>query len=136
MRFLSVALACATLATAMPANAFVVPRWNTLRERRGSLLGSWRAVTYKKQSNVSVADPGITVSFDKAAVWVESSGKTEKGTWKLVTQDGDLLGVEITDDTGKAHNMDVLVESSDALTLYVADDSGDDDETLRLERIR
>lgn len=136
MRFLSVALACATLATAMPANAFVVPRWNMVRERRGALLGSWRAVTYKKQYNSVVADPGITVSFEKAVVWVEYSGKSEKGSWKIIAQDGDLLSLEVTDNKGKIRNLDVLVEGPDALTLYVEDDAGDDEETLRLERIR
>jgi hypothetical protein len=136
MRFLSVALVCATLATSLPAQAFVVPRWNVARERRSALIGTWRAVTYKKQYNVSVLDPGITISFERAVMWVEHSGKTEKGTWKIVTQDGDLLGVEVTDDKGKMHSLDVLVEGADALTLYIEDDSGDDEETLRLERVR
>ncbi len=136
MRLLSVALVCATLSASLPARAFVVPRWNAIRERRGALLGSWRAVTYKKQYNSSVADPDITVTFERAAMWVEHSGKTEKGTWKIVTHDGDLLSVEVTDDKGKNHNLDVLVEGPDALTLYVEDDDGDDEETLRLERIR
>lgn len=136
MRLLSVALVCATLATASPANAFVVPRWNTVRERRGALLGTWRAVTYKKQYNAVITDPGITVSFDKAAVWVEYSGKTEKGTWKIVAHDDDLLSLDITDEKGKVRRLDVLVEGPDALTLYVEDDAGDDEETLRLERIR
>lgn len=136
MRFLSVALVCATLASAAPANAFVVPRWNLARDRRGALLGTWRTVTYKKQYSLSVADSGIVIGFDKGVMWIEHSGKTEKGSWKVVTADGDLLGLEITDDKGKHHNLDVLVESPDALTLYLEDDAGDDEETLRLERIR
>lgn len=136
MRFLSVALVCATLTAAVPAGAFVVPRWNAARERRAALIGTWRAVTYKKQYNASVADPGITISFERAVMWVEHSGKLEKSSWKIVSQDGDLLGVEITDAKGKLHSVDVLVEGADALTLYIADDAGDDDETVRLERVR
>jgi len=136
MRFLSVALVCATLAVAAPANAFVVPRWNLARDRRSALLGTWRTVTYKQQYKTSVMDPGIIIGFDRAVMWVEHSGKTEKGTWKVVTTDGDLLGLEITDEKGKRHNLDVLVDSSDALTLYLEDDAGDDVETLRLERVR
>lgn len=136
MRFLSVALICVTLASAAPANAFVVPRWNLARDRRSALFGTWRTVTYKQQYKSSVMDPGIVVGFDRAVMWVEHSGKTEKGTWKVVTADGDLLELEITDDKGKRHNLDVLVDSSDALTLYLTDDAGDDVETLRLERVR
>jgi hypothetical protein len=136
MRLLSVALVCATLATALPANAFVVPRWNALRDRRGSLLGTWRVVTAKKAFNAAVADPDITISFERAVIWIEHSGKSEKGTWKIVSQDADLLSVEVTDDKGKPHNLDVLIESPDALTLYLEDEAGDDEEKLRLERVR
>lgn len=137
MRFLSVALVCATLASTAPANAFVVPRWNLARDRRSALLGTWRTVTYKKQyANTSVMDPGIVIGFDRAVVWVEHSGKTEKGTWKVVSADGDLLELEITDDKGKRLHLDVLVEGGDALTVYFEDDAGDDVETLRLERVR
>ncbi len=136
MRWLSVALACVTLLVNSPASAFVSPRWSSQRDRgRKAILGSWRALSIKSHNGVPVIEPGLTIVFDKTTFRIELEGKTERGFWRVVDQDGDMIELEVTDEKGKKHDVDVLVESNTALTLYVADDDGDDEEVVRVERI-
>lgn len=136
MRWLPVALACVTLLGTSPAAAFVSPRWSSQRDRgRLAILGSWRAISLKTHSGAPVLEPGLVIVFDKTSFRVELEGKAERGTWRVLDQDGAIIEIEATDATGKKHNIDVLVESNTALTLYVADDDGDDEEVVRVERI-
>lgn len=121
-----------------PARAFVTPRWDAMREsRRAILLGRWSVITTKKgHSSSQVHDPGIELVFTRTELRVEARDFSSRASWKIVRQDGDLLEIEITDAKGKQHDIDVLVEGSDALTIYVRDDDGDDKEVMRLERVR
>ncbi len=79
--------------------------------------------------------PGLLLSFSPSALRVEHGTKVQTLLWRLVRQDADLLELEVWDEAGKRRPVDVLVEGSDALTVYVQDDDGNDDETLRLERV-
>lgn len=136
MRWLSVVLAGATLLCATSADAFVTPGFSTSRERgRRALLGTWRTLSYKAQHGAPVIEPGIIVIFERAALRVEVDGVAERGSWRVVDQEGDMLELQVTDAKGKTHDMDVLVEGSDALTLYVEDEDGNDDAVLRVERM-
>lgn len=104
--------------------------------RRSTLIGKWSAVTYKKHKGTQkVDDPGILVVFTPTEMRIEDGQWVEKATWKIVRQEVDLLGLDVLDSKGRHHAVDVLVEGSDALTLYVEDDDGDDEETVRLERV-
>ncbi|MBI2391675.1 MAG: hypothetical protein HYV09_18950 [Deltaproteobacteria bacterium] len=138
--FFAFALACVGAAAtgATPARAFVTPRWDAMREsRRATLLGRWSVITQKKShSSSQVHDPGIEIVFTRTELRVERAGFSSRASWKIVRQDGDLLEVQITDAKGKHHDLDVLVEGSDALTIYVRDDDGEDEEAMRLERVR
>jgi hypothetical protein len=136
MRWLSVALACVTLASTSPAGAFVTPRWQSTRDRgRKAIMGTWRAVTLKTHNGAPVIEPGITIVFDKTTLRIELDGKVERGTWRVVDQEGDIVELEVIDEKGKRHDVDVLIESNTALTLYVEDDDGDDEEVVRVERV-
>lgn len=136
MRLVSVVLAGATLFYATTAGAFVTPGFSGARERgRRALLGTWRALSYKSHNGSQIFEPGITISFEKTTLRVEAEGKIERASWRVLDQEGSIVELEVTDSKGKAHDMDVLIESSDALTLYIEDDDGDDDEVLRVERI-
>jgi hypothetical protein len=136
MRWVGVALICATLTSAAQAAAFVVPGWNASHQRgRSAILGKWAAVAYKKQQAALITDPGITLSIERGVLWIEQGTRIERSTWRVVEQDGDLLGLELIDAKGKRHDVDVLIEGDDALTIYVQDDEWDDDEVLRLERV-
>lgn len=136
MRWLSVALACVTLLTSSPADAFVTPRWTPPRDRsRNAIVGTWRAISYKHHNGMPQIEPEIVITFARTTLRVEIDGRIERGTWRIVDQEGDIVGIEVTDDKGKKHDMDVLIENNTALTLYVEDDDGDDEEVLRVERI-
>jgi hypothetical protein len=139
MRWLSVVLAGATLLCATSpgrrADAFVTPGFSNSRERgRKALLGTWRALSYKSHNGAPVIEPPITVVFERSSMRVEAEGVVERGTWRVVDQEGDMLELQVTDSKGKTHDVDVLVEGTDALTLYIEDDDGDDDGVLRVER--
>lgn len=136
MRWLSVVLAGATLLYATSADAFVTPGFSGARERgRKALLGTWRALSFKTHNGAPIIEPGIIVVFERATLRVETEGMIERGSFRVVDQEGDMLELQVTDAKGKTHEMDVLVEGSNALTLYVEDDDGDDDAVLRVERI-
>lgn len=122
--------------TAAPSRAFVTPRWNTQREsRRSTLLGKWSAVSFKTKQGAKLDEPGLLFVFTPTELRVEEGTKSEKATWKIVRQDADLLELEVVDAKGRRHSLDVLVEGSNALTVYFQDDDGEDEASVRLERV-
>jgi len=125
------------LATAPGARAFVTPRWNAQREsRRSTLIGKWSAITHKNlKTSKKLDDPGLLIVITPTELRVEDGSFVEKATWKIVRQEADLLGLDVVDSKGRHHAIDVLVEGSDALTMYLEDDDGDDEESVRLERV-
>lgn len=136
MRWLSVVLAGATLLSATTANAFVTPSFRGARERgRKALIGTWRALSLKPHNGTPIIEPNLTMSFDPTTLRVETDGKVERATWRVLDQEANIVELEVTDTKGKVHDVDVLIESSDALTLYIEDDDGDDELVVRLERL-
>jgi hypothetical protein len=136
MRWWSVVLVSAQLLLSTTASAFVTPSYSGARERgRKALIGTWRALSIKAHNGAPKFEPEITITFEKNVLRVESEGDIERATWRVISQEGSIVELEITDSKGKTHDMDVLIESSDALTLYIEDDDGDDEEVLRVERI-
>jgi hypothetical protein len=137
MRRIAAALASAALLTTASAEAFVVPRWNA-QPGRGALVGSWRAVSARKQQDTD-RQPQVYVAFDPAVVWIESASNPSRNTrnaWRIVSHDGDLLSLELVDAKRHVQHVDALVSGGNALTLYFINDDGDDDEVLRLERLQ
>lgn len=137
MRWAAAITTFALLLGVADAHAFVTPRWNAQREsRRSTLIGKWSAITYKKlKSAQKIDDPGLLIVFTPTELRVEDGSWVEKASWKIVRQEADLLGLDVVDDKGRHHAIDVLVEGSDALTMYLQDDDGDDEESVRLERV-
>ncbi len=124
------------LAAASPSQAFVTPRWNAQREsKRSTLIGRWSAVTFKTKSAQKIDDLGLLVVFTPTELRIEEGSKSEKASWKIVRQEADLLELDVLDAKGRHHALDVLVEGSDALTLYFQDDDGEDEASVRLERV-
>lgn len=131
---LGVAALGLVLLGAEPAQAFVSPRWNALQAtRRSTMLGRWRVLTTK--GGVPAADLDIVVTIDATTIQVKSfDAPAAVLQYTIAEQDDEMLGLVVRRDNGEERKLDVLVDASDQLTLYLADADGNDEEVLRLER--
>ncbi len=129
------ALSAVVLSAVTPANAFVPPRWSFARTRgKASLLGKWRVLSAKKK-NLQKLPIDVTLEFT-ATTFNLSAGPSVGigGKYEIVDQEGDMLTVAI-DEPAMKRELDVLIEGPDAMTVYLKNDDGSDEEALRLERL-
>ncbi|MGZ3420857.1 MAG: hypothetical protein ACXVEF_34245 [Polyangiales bacterium] len=140
MRRLAIAaFASAALLASSGASAFVSPRWRAHEASlRTAMIGSWQVVGGRhKGSATTSADLDIRLDIDRDTIKISNvaAGFSELAKWSYVGQEGEMVTITVEDTHGKKHEVDVLVETPDALTFYVEDDDGDDEEVIRLERM-
>lgn len=135
-RLLPYALAGATLLASTTASAFVSPRWRAHEESlRTTMIGTWQVVGGRHKGTTAV-DLDVRLEIDRENIRISDlgAGFAALAKWSYVSQEGEIVSIVVEDDHGKKHEVDVLVENPDALTFYVQDDDGNDEEVLRLER--
>ncbi len=135
LRPFRVALVCSLVVlTAEPAWAFVSPRWNALHAaRRSTIQGRWRVLTAKGAA--PERDLDLLVTIDATTIQLRPShAPAIVLRYRVVEQDDEMLSLKVRRDDGEERGLDVLVDASDQLTLYLTDDDGHDEEVLRLER--
>jgi hypothetical protein len=135
-RLLMAAFAGATLLASSSAGAFVSPRWRAHEESlRTAMIGTWQVVGGRhKGATTTNLDVRLEIDGENIRISDVGAGIAALAKWSYVSQEGEIVTISVEDDRGKKHEVDVLVENRDALTFYVQDDDGDDEEVLRLER--
>lgn len=136
-RSLRTVLVALSLLVPARALAFVPPSWSAQHlDRRNAMLGKWEVVSVRFKSAAPVDAPHVVVEIDPTRITFEDRGAGEltQARWRVVDEDGDMLGIEVDSSEDRTKKVDVLIEGGDALTFYVTDEDGDDDAVLRLVR--
>ncbi len=139
----AVALALAPLASissvASEAAAFVPPRFRAARAR-ARILGNWRVITMREKFGGSIVPPeAIFVHFEPTLVHrAFGKGPEDVGSAYEVLEEDDVSATLLVHlSPTKSYRVEVLVESNDAISLFVSDLPSEGDEVVfRFERVR
>jgi hypothetical protein len=133
----AVALAIAAVSPiAPPAHAFVSPGYHASRARR-TLVGTWRIVGNRKGGVAEEIDPAVRLDITTSTMRrrVGTTADPNVGHYEVVHEDETSLDLRVTF-SGEVLDIDVLVETPNAMTFYMRLKGDDDEErALRLERV-
>jgi hypothetical protein len=118
-----------------PASAFVSPGYHASRARR-TLVGSWRIVGDRKGGVPEDIDPAVRLDITSATMRrrVGKVVDAHVGQYEVLHEDDTTLDLRVTFE-GDVLDVDVLVETSNAMTFYIRSHKDDDERALRLERV-
>jgi hypothetical protein len=138
---LSLAMLVAAPVVSFDASAFVSPGYRVRSRAHAWILGRWRIVGARMGADVQPIDgedvleigPSTIAHRVGSAPEGETAGET--ATYRVVGQDDS--GLELAAEIGGDEmRIDVLVESSEAITLYFMRTPEAPEVTIRLERTR
>jgi hypothetical protein len=145
MRLQATVVACAlalvaSLDAATPiARAFVSPGYHSSRARR-ILRGRWRVLTMGQSGNGVPMKDMLVLVIDETTMRFVLLGedKGPQAEYRILAEDDASLELDVVrhSSTGDEHtSADVLVESPDAMTVYILRKGEDKEQVLRLSRI-
>lgn len=132
---LASAFASLTLLPA-PASAFVSPGYHASRARR-TLVGTWRIVGNRKGGVAEDIDPNVRIDITTSTLHrrVGALPDPNVGRYDVLHEDDTSLDLRVTF-VLDVLDVDVLIETPDAMTLYIRSERDDDEErAIRLERV-
>ena len=131
------ACACIVSAATMPsAQAFVTPGWQRVAQQR-SILGRWMLLDVRGLGGVE-PPPNLVVEIGERTirVFMDSDPKSPELEYRSSLDEDGMLVIDASDASGENLEVDVLLETSEAMTVYLR--HGDDDTGIaaHFERVR
>ena len=121
---------------APPAAAFVSPGYHASHARR-TLVGTWRIVGNRKGGVAEDIDPAVRIDITASTLHrrVGTLADPNVGHYDVLHEDETSLDLRVSF-VLEVLDVDVLIETPDAVTLYIRSEHDDDEErALRLERV-
>jgi hypothetical protein len=136
MTALSIGIVTPIALVAPPASAFVSPGYHASRARR-TLVGTWRIVGNRKGGVAEEIDPAVRLDITTSTMRRRVGNVVDPnvGHYEVVHEDDSTLDLRVTF-AGEVLDVDVLVETPNAMTFYIrTQNDGDEERALRLERV-
>jgi hypothetical protein len=118
------------------AHAFVSPGWRTLSIHRG-IVGTWQLIQVRGES-MSLAPEAKSLVLEIGATTIRATfeDKTKELLYESVVDEDGMLALTAYNDSGDRIEADVLIETADAMTIYLKENDDDIGIALHFERIK
>ena len=117
------------------AHAFVSPGWRTISIHRG-IVGTWQLIQVRGES-MSIAPEAKSLVLEIGATTIRASfeDKTKELLYETTVDEDGMLSLTAYNDGGDRIEADVLLETADAMTIYLKENDDDIGIAMHFERI-
>ena len=118
------------------AHAFVSPGWQRVSLHRG-ILGTWQLIQVRGES-LSLAPEAKSLVLEIGATTLRATfeDKTKELSYETTIDEDGMISLTAYNDAGDRIEADVLLETADAMTIYLKEHEDDIGIALHFERIR